>query len=70
MRPLMKKTHPAIDTSMLPQYRESAAFMERFLVAVHTDGAAIERSPNEKGIKLVDGTELNVDVLNYFTDNK
>ncbi|MCF5732949.1 hypothetical protein [Pseudomonas syringae] len=66
----MKKAHPAVDTSMLPQYRESAAFMERFLVAVHVDGSAIERSPNNKGIKLVDGTELSIDVLSYFTENK
>jgi hypothetical protein len=66
----MKKLHPALDAAILPQYRESAAFMERFLVAVHEEGAAIKRSPNQKGIKLVDGTELDVDVLNYFTENK
>lgn len=63
----MKKSHPAIDTALLPQYRESAAFMERFLIAAHVDGAIIERSPNAKGIKLIDDTELDFDVLSYFT---
>lgn len=65
----MTKKHPAIDTAMLPQYIESAAFMQRFLVAAQVDGEAIERSSNEKGTKLVDGTELDIDMLNYFTKN-
>jgi hypothetical protein len=65
----MAKHHTALGTSMLPQYQESAAFMERFLVAAHVDGASIERSPNNEKVKLVDGTELDADVLNYFTTN-
>ena len=44
--------------------------MERFLVAAHVDGASIERSPNSEKVKLVDGSELDADVLNYFTQNK
>lgn len=44
--------------------------MERFLVAIHEDGSPIERSPNNEKVKLVDGTELDSDVLNYFTKNK
>jgi hypothetical protein len=66
----MKKSKTAIATSLLPQYQESAAIMERFLVAAHVDGGSIERSPNNEKIKLVDGTELSADALNYFTANK
>ena len=55
---------------MLPQYVASAAFMERFLVAAHMEGASIERSPNSQKVKLVDGSELDTDFLNYFTQNR
>lgn len=66
----MAKPYTALATMILPQYQASAAFMERFLVAAHVDGASIERSPNNEKVKLVDGSELNADVLNYFTQNK
>jgi hypothetical protein len=57
-------------TALLPQYSGSVAFMERFLVAIHTEGAPIERSANKEKIKLVDGSELDADVLTYFTENR
>lgn len=66
----MNKPSKATETALLPQYQNSAAFMERFLVAVHQDGALIERSVNSKGIKLVDGTELDAEVLSYFVENQ
>jgi len=66
----MTKSFTALATSMLPQYNSSAAFMERFLVAAHMDGVPIERSPNSEKIKLVDGSELDADVLNCFAQNK
>ena len=66
----MTVKYSAAATSLLPQYAASAAFMERFLVAAHTEGTPIARSPNGKGIKLVDGSELDADVLSYFTNNK
>lgn len=66
----MNNSKKTIMTSLLPQYQESAAIMERFLVAAHADGAPIERSLNNEKIKFVDGTELNADALNYFTKNK
>ncbi|WP_146189168.1 hypothetical protein [Pseudomonas protegens] len=44
--------------------------MERFLIAAHEKGASIERSPNNEKTKLVDGTELHIDTLKYFTENK
>lgn len=66
----MTKSFTALATSMLPQYNASAAFMERFLVAAHIDGTPIERSPNSRKIKLVDGSELDADILNYFIQNK
>jgi hypothetical protein len=59
-----------LSTMALPQYASSNDFMERFLDAIHTPGKEIERSPNTKGIKLVDGSELQADALSYFTDNK
>lgn len=67
----MKDRFEALDTTLLPQYQSSAAFMERFLVAAHAEGSPIERSvrTSEK-IRLVDGSELDADFLRYFTDNK
>src|SRR5690554_2347554 len=59
----------ALETSMLPQYQGSAAFMERFLVAAHFEDGVIERSPNNRKIKLVDGTELESDLLSYFSEH-
>ena len=64
----MKKNYTASDTLLLPQYQQSAAFMERFLVAAHEEGAPIVRSPNSTKIKMVDGSELEADVLSYFSD--
>ncbi|OAZ93489.1 hypothetical protein [Halomonas sp. G11] len=64
----MKKNYTASDTILLPQYQQSAAFMERFLIAAHEEGASIVRSPNSTKIKMVDGSELEADVLSYFSD--
>lgn len=58
------------DTIGLPQYASSNDFMERFLDAIHVTGAEITRTPNTKGIKLVNGSELSADALSYFIDNK
>jgi hypothetical protein len=44
--------------------------MERFLDAIHEVGKEIERSRNNAGIKLVDGSEIDADCLDYFSDNK
>lgn len=66
----MKNPSAALDTSLLPQYVMSAAFMERFLIAAHINGAPIERSPNTEIVKVVDASELEVDLLKYFTENK
>jgi hypothetical protein len=66
---MTKNTKP-ISTMALPQYALSNDFMERFLDAIHTPGKEIVRSPNTKGIKLVDGSELDGDALTYFTENK
>jgi hypothetical protein len=44
--------------------------MERFLDAIHEEGAEIARSLNSRGIKLVDGSEIEADSLDYFFDNK
>ena len=60
----------AVETATLPQYQGSSAFMERFLDAIHEVGKEIERSRNNAGIKLVDGTEIDADCLDYFSDNK
>lgn len=57
-------------TMALPQYALSNDFMERFLDAIHTPGKEIERSANDQRIKLVDGSELDADVLTYFIKNK
>jgi hypothetical protein len=65
----MKMSGTALETALLPQYSASPAFMERFLVAAHTEGSAIQRSPNNQRIKLVDGSELSGDALNYFLEN-
>ncbi len=64
----MKKNYTASDTVLLPQYQQSAAFMERFLIAAHEEGASIVRSPNSTKIKMVDGSELEADALSYFSD--
>jgi hypothetical protein len=60
----------ATDSILLPQYTYSEEFMERFLQAIHKEGASITRSPNIHKIKRVDGTELESDYLDYFSDNK
>lgn len=59
----------AANTALLPQYQSSLAFMERFLVAAHEEDVPIMRSPSNQGIKLVDGSELSSDALDYFTMN-
>lgn len=66
----MNESHKAISTSLLPQYTSSAAFMDRFLLAIHKDGQEIERSQNDQKIKLVDQKEIASDALDYFTSFK
>jgi hypothetical protein len=66
----MESPTTALDTSLLPQYQMSAAFMERFLIAAHVEGDSIERSQNNEIFKLVDSCELEIDMLKYFTENK
>lgn len=66
----MDENTKPLSTMALPQYALSNDFMERFLDAIHTPGKEIERSPNSLGIKLVDGSEMDADALNYFADNK
>jgi hypothetical protein len=63
-------TKTALETVLLPQYQESMAFMERFLVAAHREGEPVERAPNDQRIKLVDGNEIDADALSYFFDNR
>ncbi len=66
----MKDIPKILETATLPQYQGSAAFMERFLDAAHYEGGEVSRTPNKKGIKLVDGSEIDADFLDYFFDNK
>jgi hypothetical protein len=66
----MRQNKKAQQAARLPQYTNSPAFMERFLVAIHESNAEIERSPNKKGIKLVDGSEMSADGYEYFLSNK
>jgi hypothetical protein len=67
----MKDIPKIVETATLPQYQGSAAFMERFIDAAHYyEGGEISRTPDKKGIKLVDGSEIDADVLSYFIDNK
>ena len=66
----MPKLPKAAHSAILPQYQSSAAFMERFLDAIYDEKTEIERSPNRKGIKLVDGTEIDADYFDYFLENK
>lgn len=66
----MTESHKAIASSLLPQYSGSAAFMDRFLLAIHEDGQEIERSQNDQKIKLVDQKEIASDALDYFTSSK
>jgi len=65
----MENSDEAIETAILPQYQGSAAFMERFLVAAHEEGAPIHRSAKSEKIILVDGSELDADLLTYFETN-
>ncbi|MBC6982868.1 hypothetical protein [Caulobacter sp. 17J80-11] len=66
----MPKPTKAVQSATLPQYQMSPAFMERFIDAAHSENAEIERSQNAKGIKLVDGSEISADSLDYFLDKK
>lgn len=65
----MEKPSAALDTMLLPQYQGSMAFMERFLIAAHSEAASIERSSNYQKIKLVDGAEMDSDMLSHFSEN-
>lgn len=65
----MDETPKAAATASLPQYR-TPYMMERFLDAAHEEGREIERLPNTRGIKLVDGSEMVADALDYFDHNK
>ena len=69
IRTIMTRPPKAAETANLPQY-QTPHFRERFLQAAHDEGSEIERSPNQRGTKLVDGQELTADALNYFVDNK
>jgi len=62
--------HKANTTALLPQYVQSEEIMERFLETIHEENSSITRSPNSRGIKTVDGSELASDYLDYFNDNK
>lgn len=44
--------------------------MERFLDAIHKENSEISRSEKNYGIKLVDGSELSSDALDYFINEK
>lgn len=55
----------------LPQYKDSAAAMELFLDAIHHPDQPMARARSIPGtVKWVDGTELDVEALTYFEDNK
>jgi len=66
----MKDIPKIVETATLPQYQESAAFFERFLDAAHNEDGEILRTPNKKGIKLADVSEIDADFLSYFISNK
>ena len=66
----MSRPPKAVMTASLPQYQHSSAFMDRFLDAIHADNSEIERSANGKGIKLVDGKEIDADFFDYFFSGK
>jgi len=66
----MEHDFDALDSALLPQYKSSLAFMERFLVAAHAPGSPIERCESKPGLKYVDQAESGADGLEYFIANK
>jgi hypothetical protein len=55
----------------LPQYRYSAAAMELFLDAIHSQNQPLQRSTNVPGtVKWADGSEISADNLSYFEEQK
>lgn len=60
----------AVKSAGLTQY-QTPHFMERFLDAIHEEGRDVERSQSIPGtIKLVDGSEMSSDALDYFVEEK
>ncbi|MCQ4166388.1 hypothetical protein [Tahibacter harae] len=57
-------------TMLLPQYQQSQAFMERFLVAAHKAGISIERCRSDANIQTIDIKEMSLDRLDYFVQHK
>ncbi|MFW1984061.1 hypothetical protein ACG94M_12195 [Acinetobacter guillouiae] len=63
--------HKGLEASILPQYSNSPAFYERFLISAHEEKGEINRSLNIRGEKkFIDEKELDLDYLNYFTEEK
>lgn len=60
----------ALESSTLPQYVGSLAFMERLVAAALVPGSPIQRCGPQRGFKYVEATELEADCLTYFVDNK
>lgn len=56
--------------SILPQYEKSIIMYERFLDASLYNKEDIQRSEKELKIARADSTEIILDKLDYFTDNK
>jgi hypothetical protein len=59
-----------VETATLPQYQASPAIMERFVDAALAGGIDLKRSPNARGIKIVEQFELQADRYDYFFDRK
>lgn len=66
----MSNESPAMKAALLPQYQQSQAFMERFLVAAHEAGTSIERCRSDTGTQTIDSAEIALDGLIYFADKK
>jgi len=62
--------NPALANSLLPQYQNSDAFMERMLVAFHTSETPIKRSTRTGGINQIDDEELSAEAFDYFVRTK
>ncbi|MFA6152538.1 MAG: hypothetical protein WC716_14540 [Chitinophagaceae bacterium] len=61
---------PAAIIAALPQYAYSEAMYERFLDAIHYEGAEIKRAINEYGVKILDKEEIELDNFEYFFENE
>lgn len=58
--------YQALDASKLPQYCYSGEFMERFMEAIHFEDQPVSRSPNSRGVKIIDGSEIRADAFDFF----